>query len=85
MSAVGFFQDILSQLPAWQEYWQVYLCANFMYMTETNNYAPNTGNQGAEGAEDTREEMNTDENISGFTHLNEMGANDEELDGLRCE
>jgi hypothetical protein len=63
----------------------VYLCANFMYMTETNNYAPNMGNQGAEGAEDTREDMNTDENISGFTHLNEMDANEEELDNLREE
>jgi molecular chaperone GrpE len=63
----------------------VYLCANFMYMTETNNYAPNMGNQGAEGAEDTREDMNTDENISGFTHLNEMGANEEELESLREE
>ena len=63
----------------------MYLCANFMNMTETNNYASNMGNQGAEGAEDTREDMNTDENISGFTHLNEMGANEEELDSLREE
>ncbi len=56
-----------------------------MYMTETNNYNPNMSSQGSDGAEDTREELNTDENISGFTHLNEMGANEEELDRLREE
>jgi molecular chaperone GrpE len=56
-----------------------------MYMTETNNYNQNMSSQGSDGAEDTREELNTDENISGFTHLNEMGANDEELDRLREE
>jgi len=56
-----------------------------MYMTETNNYAPNTGNQGADGADDTREELNTDENMSGFTHLNETGAREEELESLRDE
>ena len=41
------------------------------------------GNQGAEGAEDTREDMNTDENIAGSTHLNEMSIQEEELDRLR--
>ena len=42
-------------------------------------------NQNADGAEDTREELNTDENISGFTHLNELNASEEELDRLREE
>lgn len=39
----------------------------------------NMNNHGPEASED----MNTDENIAGTTHLNEMGAQDEELDRLK--
>lgn len=34
---------------------------------------------------DTSEDLNTDENIAGSTHLSEMSATDEELDRLRDE
>lgn len=34
---------------------------------------------------DTSEDLNTDENIAGTTHLSEMSATDEELDRLRDE
>ncbi|HXB31930.1 MAG TPA: nucleotide exchange factor GrpE, partial [Puia sp.] len=34
---------------------------------------------------DTSEDLNTDENIAGSTHLSEMSAADEELDRLRDE
>src|ERR1700685_3856291 len=34
---------------------------------------------------DTPEDLNTDENIAGTTHLSEMSATDEELDRLRDE
>jgi molecular chaperone GrpE len=43
-------------------------------------------NMGADGSEDMNmEDMNTDENIAGTTHLNEMSGQDEELERLRDE
>lgn len=54
----------------------MYLCANFIAMKDIN-----VDDQGR----DDLDNMNTDENIAGTTHLDELSAREEEVDRLKEE
>src|ERR1700754_931243 len=78
----------LSQTGHWQYSCQAYLC-NSIYLSKkmqnknmkNENRFPDAENQGNSGNID----INTDENLSGSTHLNDPVSDESELEKLRTE